>query len=70
MNAPSFPPARSARIFALKRCIDGKKVMRERVIEVCNPDDGSLVGTVPMASVEDVRQAFAVARAYRSADPL
>ncbi|MGZ5033201.1 MAG: phosphonoacetaldehyde dehydrogenase [Usitatibacter sp.] len=38
----------------------------QRVIEVENPYTGEVVGTVPKASVEDIRRAFAVARAFRS----
>ena len=38
---------------------------RDRVIEVRNPYSGALVGTVPKATVDDVRRAFAIARAYR-----
>ncbi|WP_175689465.1 aldehyde dehydrogenase family protein, partial [Burkholderia anthina] len=45
--------------------IDGQRVWRDAVIDVCNPYDGSLVGTVPKATLDDVRRAFAVARAYR-----
>jgi putative phosphonoacetaldehyde dehydrogenase len=37
-----------------------------RVIEVFNPFTRALVGTVPKASVEDIRRAFATAQAYRS----
>jgi putative phosphonoacetaldehyde dehydrogenase len=37
-----------------------------RVIEVVNPYTRAVVGTVPKASVDDVRRAFAAARAYRS----
>jgi putative phosphonoacetaldehyde dehydrogenase len=37
----------------------------QRVIEVQNPFTGEVVGTVPKASVEDIRRAFALARAYR-----
>ncbi|KDP89430.1 DeoR faimly transcriptional regulator [Cupriavidus sp. SK-3] len=67
MNAPQFSAGQVSPHFRAEALrIDGKKITRERVIEVCNPYDGSLVGTVPMASVEDVRHAFAVARAYRS----
>ncbi|HEY3532710.1 MAG TPA: phosphonoacetaldehyde dehydrogenase, partial [Casimicrobiaceae bacterium] len=33
--------------------------------EVHNPYSGALVGTVPRASVDDIRRAFAVARAYK-----
>ncbi|MBR7989986.1 phosphonoacetaldehyde dehydrogenase [Burkholderia cenocepacia] len=45
--------------------IDGEKIYRDAVIEVRNPYDGTLVGTVPKATLDDVRRAFAVARAYR-----
>ena len=37
------------------------------MIEVFNPYDGTLVGTVPKATLEDVRHAFEFARAYRPA---
>ena len=46
--------------------IAGERVGGARVIEVMNPYTGELVGTVPKASVEDVRRAFAVAAAYRA----
>jgi phosphonoacetaldehyde dehydrogenase len=46
--------------------IAGERVARERVIEVRNPYTGALVGTVPKASVEDVRRAFAIGKAYKS----
>ncbi len=48
--------------------IAGEKVGagRERSIEVHNPYTGGLVGTVPRAGVGEVRQAFAIARAYRA----
>ena len=45
--------------------IDGKKIVRDEVIEVRNPYDGTLVGTVPKATLKDVQRAFEVARAYR-----
>jgi aldehyde dehydrogenase (NAD+) len=48
-----------------KMRIGGVRVGRDRVLEVHNPYTGAVVGTVPMASVDDVRHAFAVARAYR-----
>ena len=38
---------------------------RQGVIEVLNPYTGEVVGTVPKASIEDIRRAFALARAYR-----
>ena len=37
-----------------------------RVIEVRNPFTGAVSGTVPMATVDHVREAFATARAYKS----
>jgi phosphonoacetaldehyde dehydrogenase len=39
--------------------------MGDRGIEVLNPWSGEIVGTVAKASVEDVRRAFATARAYK-----
>jgi len=48
-----------------KMRIAGERVGGERTIEVRNPYNGALVGTVPRASVEDIRRAFAIARAFR-----
>jgi aldehyde dehydrogenase (NAD+) len=48
-----------------KMRIGGVRVGRDRLLEVHNPYTGALVGTVPMAGVDDVRHAFAVARAYK-----
>jgi len=45
--------------------IAGEKVGGERTIDVRNPYSGALVGTVPKASVDDIRRAFAIARGYR-----
>jgi aldehyde dehydrogenase (NAD+) len=45
--------------------IAGEQVARDRVIEVHHPYDGRLVGTVPKATVDDVRRAIALARAYK-----
>ncbi|HEX7932073.1 MAG TPA: phosphonoacetaldehyde dehydrogenase [Paraburkholderia sp.] len=45
--------------------IDGEKIFRDEVIEVRNPYDGALVGTVPKSTLQDVQRAFKVARAYR-----
>ena len=42
--------------------IGGERVRGDRVIEVLNPYTERLVGTVPKASIEDVRRAFAIAR--------
>jgi phosphonoacetaldehyde dehydrogenase len=46
--------------------IAGKKVSRDRHIEVRHPYSGELVGTVPKATVEDVKQALRIARDFRS----
>jgi phosphonoacetaldehyde dehydrogenase len=49
-----------------KMRIGGALVGGERVIEVRNPYNGTLVGTVPKATVADVRGAFAIAKRFRS----
>ncbi len=46
--------------------IGGEHVRRPRVIEVMNPYTGAIVGTVPRATVEDVRRAFSVAAGYQA----
>ena len=45
--------------------IGGKLVTTDDVIEVLNPYDNSVVGTVPAARPEHVREAFATARAFK-----
>ena len=45
--------------------IDGNKLTRDRVIEVTNPYTGDVVGTVPKASVDDVREAYESAMRYK-----
>ncbi len=45
--------------------IGGERIVRPRVIEVLNPYTGACVGSVPKATVADVRRAFEIARAYR-----
>jgi phosphonoacetaldehyde dehydrogenase len=45
--------------------IGGEKITRERVIEVFNPPTRQLIGTVPKATLEDIRQAFVIAKAYK-----
>ena len=39
--------------------------VKQRVLEVRYPFNNEVVGTVPMATVEDVRKTFAAARAYK-----
>ena len=46
--------------------IGGEHVSGERLIEVRNPYTRAVVGTVPSATVDDVRRAFAIARGYRA----
>ena len=45
--------------------IAGKLVATDEVVEVYNPYDNSVVGTVPSARPEHVREAFAKAKAYK-----
>jgi aldehyde dehydrogenase (NAD+) len=47
--------------------IAGEKVTRERFIEVRHPYTGELAGTVPKATLEDVRRALEIAKNFRSA---
>ncbi len=46
--------------------IAGEKVSRDRIIEVRHPYSGALVGTVPKATLDDVKRALHVAREFRS----
>jgi aldehyde dehydrogenase (NAD+) len=46
--------------------IAGEKVAGERVIEVRHPYTGALAGTVPKASLADVRRALGIAKNYRA----
>jgi phosphonoacetaldehyde dehydrogenase len=46
--------------------IAGEKVARDRNIEIRHPYSGELVGTVPKATLEDVRRALQIARGYRA----
>jgi phosphonoacetaldehyde dehydrogenase len=45
--------------------IAGERVAGARRLDVHNPYTGDLVGTVPRATVDDIRRAFAIARAYK-----
>ncbi len=56
---------RGSPLYAKMR-IAGEPVGGERTIEVRNPYSGALVGTVPKATVDDIRRAFAIARGYRA----
>jgi phosphonoacetaldehyde dehydrogenase len=60
MNAPfNSTPRRGAMYIA------GRPVTTDETIEVRNPYDNSLVGTVPAARPEHVREAFAMAKAFK-----
>ncbi len=59
MNVQAKPPIRRE---AMR--IAGRKVTTDEVVEVFNPWNNALVGTVPAARPEHVRQAFAAARAF------
>src|SRR5882672_6527997 len=58
-SAPREPIRESLRIAC-------EKVSRDRVIEVRHPYNGALVGTVPKATVDDVKRALGIARGFRS----
>ena len=45
--------------------IGGERVHRDRVIEVFNPHTEQMIGTVPKATLEDIKRAFAIAKAYK-----
>jgi phosphonoacetaldehyde dehydrogenase len=60
MNMQTKPPFRRESMR-----IAGKLVSTDDVIEVLNPYDNSVVGTVPAGRPEHVRDAFAKARAYK-----
>jgi aldehyde dehydrogenase (NAD+) len=57
---------RDGRVLHEKMRIAGLGVGGERTLDVHNPYTGAVVGTVPKASVEEVRRALGIARAYRS----
>ena len=59
------PPHRTSRFAS--RCVSrAKKSFRDRVIEVRHPYTGALAGTVPKATIEDVKRALKIARGFRS----
>ena len=53
--------------YGSKRCASkGERAARARTIDVFDPYTNTRIGTVPMASVDDVRDAFEYAANYRS----
>jgi phosphonoacetaldehyde dehydrogenase len=57
---------RHGAVLHAKMRIAGALVGGERTLDVHNPYNGHVVGTVPKATVEDVRRAFAIAKGYKS----
>jgi aldehyde dehydrogenase (NAD+) len=57
---------REGRVLHEKMRIAGQGVGGERTLDVHNPYTGAVVGTVPQASVEEIRRALRLARGYRS----
>lgn len=45
--------------------IGGERIQRDRVIDIHDPYTKQCIGTVPKATVDDVRRAFDIAQAYR-----
>jgi phosphonoacetaldehyde dehydrogenase len=46
--------------------IAGEKVSRDRVIEIRHPYSGDVIGTVPRATLDDVKRALKIARSFKS----
>ena len=60
------PPTQSTQVpRAEPMRIAGERVAGSRTLDVCNPYTNDVVATVPRASVDDVRRAFSIARAYK-----
>jgi putative phosphonoacetaldehyde dehydrogenase len=64
MARPLRKPERPIRHESMR--IAGERVDNPRRIEVFNPYTEEVIGTVPKATVEDVRRAFATAASFRS----
>jgi len=56
---------RAGAVLEEKMRIGGERVGGKHVLEVRNPYSGAVVGTVPKGSVDDIRRAFAIAKAYK-----
>jgi phosphonoacetaldehyde dehydrogenase len=65
MSANALPTAPRTVIRESLR-IAGEKVSRDRIVEVRHPYNGELVGTVPRATLDDVKRALKIARGFRS----
>ncbi len=58
---------RHGHVLREKMRVAGERAGGERTIDVHNPYTGALVGTVPKATLDEVRRAFAIARGFRPA---
>src|ERR1700685_277836 len=65
MSASALPSALRAPIRESLR-IAGEKVPRDRIIEVRHPYSGATIGTVPKATLDDVKHALKIARCFKS----
>ncbi|MDO9402490.1 MAG: phosphonoacetaldehyde dehydrogenase [Polaromonas sp.] len=62
------PPLKDSAVFRAESLrIGGEHVTRDRTMNVINPYNRQRVGTVAMATLEDVRQAYRIAQAFRPA---
>lgn len=46
--------------------IGGERITRDRTLDIINPYSRERVGTVPLATLDDVRRAYRIANAYQS----
>lgn len=46
--------------------IGGERIARDRTLDVINPYNRERVGTVPLATLDDVRRAYQIAQAYKA----
>jgi phosphonoacetaldehyde dehydrogenase len=65
LTAARTDSATTRRPLAETMRIAGERVRTNRTLDVHNPYTNEVVGTVPRGGVDDVRRAFAIARAYK-----
>jgi acyl-CoA reductase-like NAD-dependent aldehyde dehydrogenase len=46
--------------------IGGERIARDRTLDIINPYSRERVGTVPLATLDDVRKAYRIASAYQA----
>ena len=65
MNARN--PLRDSENFRVEALrIGGERIARDRTLDVINPYNRERIGTVPLATLDDVRRAYRIANAYQS----